>query len=682
MKGARDWCTGSCRLLIRYFVITFVSCLASVTAADESGSAYTEELTLRPLPNNLLQASFEFISRSEKSIETTAKVQDPWSQYSHYTLFPRSLGQIIENTHIKELHLRFAQGWWDSDNWGVIPNDGKYAGGIGVEMWAWIEGQDQQEAEARWKHLANTLSGLFCASLNFLDSAHTTFPANSFSPFSQGAPWSANGSNSENVFLLRGALPAEPVCTENLTPFIKQLPCKGKAGISSLLDGHKIFDTQWQAMSIDVFPIYTVDDDGSVVCQKEMVQKIDAVIDVPSVLSRRKFGVAKPIPFEELKCDESKPYNSEYHCFPKGREAELSWKISDIFGRDIQGSCSLATNDHNIVIDATDSWEALLLSKDTEDRFVSRRVIEEVPKTDQDSEESATETIEVEKLEIETVIVEKTLNEGTSFVLPAGTNVDLKLSSRNSTDITPINQPQVLVERSFTGYGQQRGGLRSVFTNPSTTEPVEFVYFETLPWFMRVYLHTLSIETRELNGIFENNKVPLPSSDIVKEVYFRPAIDREQPLQIEIRMKLPAATVAALSYDFDKTLLFIEEYPPDANHGFNIAPGVLTVLGSKFYTSRTTSLLLSLPTPDFSMPYNVVILACTVMALNFGTVFNLLIKRVVTEEEAERTAADRPLSKIVAKVKLTLKNMVEKKEVKRQPFPYEEKRKITSSVTE
>lgn len=682
MKEPRHWCGSSRALFISFFVITFILCLKPVSAADVSGSSYTEELTLRPLPDNLLQASFEFVSRSEKSIEAPVKEQDPWNQYTHYTLFPRSLGQIIENTHIKELHLRFAQGWWDSDNWGVIPNDGKYAGGIGVEMWAWIEGRDQEEAEARWKHLANTLSGLFCASLNFLDPAHTTFPASSFSPFSQGAPWSLNESSSENVFLLRGALPAEPVCTENLTPFIEQLPCKGKAGISSLLDGHKIFDTQWQAMSIDVFPVYTVNQAGERVCQKEMVQKIDAVIDVPSALSRRKYGVAKPIPFEELKCDESKPYNSEYHCFPRGREAELTWKISEIFGRDIQGSCSLASNEHHIVVDTTDSWEALLFSKDTEDRFISRRVLEEVSSINEESGEPTIETVEVEKIEIETDIVEKTLSGGKTFVLPAEIGVDLKLSSRNSTDITPIRQPKVLVERSFTGYGQQRGGLRSVFTNPSTTESAEFVYFETLPWFMRVYLHTLSIDTRELNGIFENNEVPLPSSDIVKEVYFRPAIDREQPLQIEIKMKLPPATVAALSYDFDKTLLFIEEYPPDANHGFNIAPGVLTVLGDDFYTSRTTSLLLSLPTPDFSMPYNVVILACTVMALNFGTVFNLLIKRVVTEEEAERTAADRPISKITAKVKSTLKNMFEKPEIKRQPYPYEEKRKITSSATQ
>ena len=36
------------------------------------------------------------------------------------------------------------------------------------------------------------------------------------------------------------------------------------------------------------------------------------------------------------------------------------------------------------------------------------------------------------------------------------------------------------------------------------------------------------------------------------------------------------------------------------------------------------SVLLQLPTPDFSMPYNVLTLTCTVLALFFGSVFNLV----------------------------------------------------------
>jgi len=46
-------------------------------------------------------------------------------------------------------------------------------------------------------------------------------------------------------------------------------------------------------------------------------------------------------------------------------------------------------------------------------------------------------------------------------------------------------------------------------------------------------------------------------------------------------------------------------------------------------------LLLPLPTPDFSMPYNVIILTSTVMALGFGNIFNLLVRRFVGADEIE-----------------------------------------------
>jgi len=80
-----------------------------------------------------------------------------------------------------------------------------------------------------------------------------------------------------NMHLLHGVLPHEVVCTENLTPFVKLLPCKGKAGISSLLDGHKLFDASWQVMSIDVRPICENDNEGD--CILEMEQTVDMVLD-------------------------------------------------------------------------------------------------------------------------------------------------------------------------------------------------------------------------------------------------------------------------------------------------------------------------------------------------------------------------------------------------------------------
>ena len=46
-----------------------------------------------------------------------------------------------------------------------------------------------------------------------------------------------------------------------------------------------------------------------------------------------------------------------------------------------------------------------------------------------------------------------------------------------------------------------------------------------------------------------------------------------------------------------------------------------------FLRLHTEILLISLPTPDFSMPYNVICLACTVVAIAFGSFYNLSSRR-------------------------------------------------------
>ncbi len=88
---------------------------------------------------------------------------------------------------------------------------------------------------------------------------------------------SMSESTPENLYLLHGTLPREVVCTENLTPFLKLLPCKGKAGIASLLDGHKLFDASWQSMAIDFRS--ACPEDGSE-CSVVMEQTVDMVLDV------------------------------------------------------------------------------------------------------------------------------------------------------------------------------------------------------------------------------------------------------------------------------------------------------------------------------------------------------------------------------------------------------------------
>ena len=62
----------------------------------------------------------------------------------------------------------------------------------------------------------------------------------------------------------------------------------GTAGISSLLNGHKLFDAQWQSMSIDVRPVCDVDGE----CRLQLAQTVDMVLDIQRSLNQSGFEAA------------------------------------------------------------------------------------------------------------------------------------------------------------------------------------------------------------------------------------------------------------------------------------------------------------------------------------------------------------------------------------------------------
>lgn len=81
-----------------------------------------------------------------------------------------------------------------------------------------------------WSGLTQALSGQFCASLNFIDSKTTTSPKLSFRR--EGVAF--NGDHLNSSLLRHAALAREIVCTENLTPWKKLLPCDSKVHFSIL----------------------------------------------------------------------------------------------------------------------------------------------------------------------------------------------------------------------------------------------------------------------------------------------------------------------------------------------------------------------------------------------------------------------------------------------------------------
>ena len=159
-----------------------------------------------------------------------------------------------------------------------------------------------------------------------------------------------------------------------------------------------------------------------------------------------------------------------------------------------------------------------------------------------------------------------------------------------------------------------------------------------------------------------------------------PGKERQRPYYLEYILQLPPHSITKFSIDLDYLFLKWQEYPPDANYGFYTGPAIITALlpiarnytalpldGSTIFSRyfsklymiifnlkiimhhilideifsfnasregyivelRTDVLLISLPTPDFSMPYNVICLVSTAVALIFGPVYSISTKRLV-----------------------------------------------------
>jgi len=391
-------------------------------------------------------------------------------------------------------------------------------------------------------------------------------------------------------------LPNEVICTENLTPFLKLLPCKGKAGISSLLDGHKLFDASWQSMAIDVRQECDV---GGTSCDIEVEQTVDMVLNldrakrsrgenficcimIALLIPAKDDPIPRPLPVEQLNCDQSKFYhNYGDSCMPLPGPSKPAFRVEEIFGRPIHGVCPSSgdvSTTGPICVDISDDQEVSVSTS----------------KPHTESIGSAGKRC---------------------FTPPDNTDFDLSFSPAAS--LTPpqsTSSQTLLVDRTLSGRGQQSGGLLITFKNPSPSTSIKLIYLETLPWFMKPHYHTLSAQVRPFLASFnmsQSTNAALASSAI-NDMYYRPAVDRTRASHMELVLTVPAASTLTLSYNFEKAILRYTEYPPDANRGFDIPPAVVKVLGATTGNAssasylRTTSLLLYLPTPDFSMPYNVV----------------------------------------------------------------------------
>lgn len=694
------------------------ACTTSLVAADPFAAApsetFTETLLLKPLPDGRVSASFDFVIASTSS------------SLSQFRLLPRPLLQPIQRFGASEVHLSLNTGRWKYDDWGSprtkLRRRSKYGGedegsqtapgrdrsewmtsgeesvGSGAEVWARFEmpslttaqtGEDdeveeeqqQQELYANWRGLTSSLAGLFCASLDALDERSTVLPTLAYAD-------PLTGSSRTTVHAL---LPSEGVCTENLTPLLKLLPCKGAAGLSTLLNPLTLFGANFQGLGVHVIkkpPQQFTGEEGG-----WEVRFTFTAVFAPAVT----------------------------------RDVSIrDWSLSTLFGRKIDSTCPIAdqslvrvlsplsTPINNATASATSQYalhplppipssllpsvakrQGLKLpilqeSDEIEDELARAALLHFPTPQEEEAYSARLQTRWSHYLKHEDG--EYLYNLASIFgdyntskqLLTAGRHgaegLDIAMSWPNETRFSypdalyedaGSRSSAIRAERTLVGHGQERTTLQVTLTNPDSRAAQNVIWFESLGFFVKPFLHTLKHDVQVL---------PTPEIDQQPddEVVIRSARDLESPIEhfsyqpsksssrkpyvLETVVRIPASSRVVLQLELRKEFVRYSQHPPDAHRGFDLSPGIIFPLApidprtallqqqrrqqhpsgsslsrnvptephyrlstdqSRIYTLPK---LVELATPDFSFVYTNIIFTSTVIALFFGSTLNTLLR--------------------------------------------------------
>lgn len=367
--------------------------------------------------------------------------------------------------------------------------------------------------EKTWKELASSLSGLLCASLNFIDTTNSMSPVFSFRP--SGV---VSSRNINSTLLKYGMLPQEIVCTENLTPWKKLLPCDSKRGLATLLNAGYIHNTNYHSLGIHVRNICR--DKKCKEISIELRQTVSLVYDLVILQS-----------------------------------TTSDFSLRKLFGSGLQGPCPLA-EESLVFIDTTFNGGSTfeLKPKPSYETFSER--------FGHRTDLAVYDIKGVNSMFNIAVTYKKNLIQGQRFPPLLWANRYLSGYGRQKGGIiTKIynnhwKAVNVIVLENIPWFVPVYLHTLKIVSGGVEITPGEYFIYKILFSFpYLIIFHLLS--------------------EIVKYV---PGRQRVQPTYLELIIKLPPRSVTEVSIELDYVFLKWQEYPPDASHGFYIGSSVITAI--------------------------------------------------------------------------------------------------------
>ena len=534
------------------FFAALVASRAGVADGSRAGAeTFDEEALVRPLPDG----KAVFVAHFRQSAPLASR---------HFESFPKAMAQIARATRVAEAELSFTQGRWDDKRGGRAPVGTKP---IGAELWASFHAPpanastDAESADAHsedWDALTAHMGGLFCASLSRMNGREIVVePALAFSRWN-GARDATRSTRRKK----HGSLPSESVCVENLTPFLKLLPCRDRAGVAEALASRTtLFGAPYVSMSTLLETTRSAIRGGE--WRVVLTQTLTVALDRVAAAA------------EETAEDASSKTRLSHMLGLDRREST---------GGGISGACAAARLSR--VHAETHAPFAAAATSD-----VAGAPREHTALAERSAAKDAAKAL-VRLKTWDLAEMDTYRNASAEKTEKRFFDVALARDAGAPEPRAPLAgyAPEFVAERFLTGSGNRDGGVsieirRHLPSSDRKAHDTRVRVFQALPWYVRVFAHTLKVTFDGVDADVAATRAAAdgersPSAAVgdgggpsVEGLRWVPSRDRTRPSVLEVQMFVPrSVSVVRVSARFEKAFLRTEEFPPDANRGFDAAP--------------------------------------------------------------------------------------------------------------
>ncbi|KAJ9528458.1 hypothetical protein QJQ45_020345, partial [Haematococcus lacustris] len=453
-------------------------------------------------------------------------------------LFPVAINELARTFPVSTLELHLTRGRWDHLAWGVPPLEVQPPGAVSVH------------------------------GLDYL------------SRMGPAGPWEA-------------VLPQEPVCTDNLTPWLKLLPCGSKAGVAQLMSSRATIFSSCRCVKVEscCLPALCADHHSLSLVLEVQRQPRPSGVQPPTSLLRLRHRLTLVLPSELVA--------------PAG-----AVKAPGLLGLATLTRCRPA------------SCSRLHLPAPPSPHSAQPTPATPTPAAAQDPATALCSRPDLPR-GLNLTSLDLAAARGLPGQLPS-----LALAAWGPDACLPPRPAGLLFQLHAQGSGTLRGVLVWRVVRPDggllapagMQPPVVACIKQMLPWQIQLWLHTLQLTVD--GQVIDSRGLQLR---------LQPAAHRTAPSALNLCFTLPAnCTSLTLSAAFSKAFLTVSQQPPDAHRGVDVPAALLSLQAPDVDETQvvSTGVLVQLATPDISMGYNVICLSSTVMAVYVGAVLTALTKRM------------------------------------------------------